>query len=307
MKVVLDMRKRCFGCRVLLSVLSFLSCLTYAQSDLSFSGGAIYFELLNQDIEDALGCVNCKLIDYKSNANFKIKPQVLTANLQVRQIPSLANLSLEARFSYRDKNNDNKETLSPWLELSQLPQQVLAVGARVNRVSIEYRLRLSGFEKAGSHEITVIYSLGAVIERQTVFVTVPSVVFFKLDNQLLLNQADIDFDFRGLNVRAFLNAVESGEPILPTKADFEQLLVFTNDLKGVVISANLHDDSVRLADFSHQLLVFEQPVKLSHIVIKEFQDSFVPVLSSKDISLKLTGAEAWGSYRLILQFKAEIP
>ncbi len=306
MEVVLDMRKQCVGLWGLLTVLSFLSCLSFAQ-DLSFTGGALYFELVNQDIEDALSCANCKLIEYKSSSNLKIKPQVLNASLQVRQVPSLANLKLEARFRYRDKNNNNQETLSSWLELSQLPQQVLPVGARVNRVSIEYRLRLSGFEKAGSHELTVIYSLGGVIERQSVFVTVPSVVFFKLDNQLLVNQADIDFDFRGLNVRAFLNAVESGEPVLPTKTDFEQLLVFTNDLKGVVISAHLHDDSVKLADFSHQLLVFEQPVKLTRIVIKEFQDSFVPVLTSTDIALKVTGAEAWGSYRFILQFQAAIP
>lgn len=306
MEVVLHMHRQCFGFRGLLTILSLFSCLSFAQ-DLSFSGPAVYFELANQDIEAALSCSSCELIESTSTANLKIKPQVLTANLQVRQVPSLVNLNLEARFRYRDKNDNNKETLSSWLELSQLPQQVLAVGARVNRVSIEYRLRLSGFEKAGSHELSVIYSLGSAIERQTVFVTVPSVVFFKIDNQLLLNQADIDFDFRGLNLRTFLNAVESGEPVLPTRAAFEQLLVFTNDDKGVVISANLHDNSTTLADFSSQLLIFEQPAQLTRIVIKEFQDSFVPVLSSSDIALKLTGAEAWGSYRFILQFQAAIP
>ncbi len=212
---------------------------------------------------------------------------------------------LQARYTFTTKRDGT--TVTPWLPLNAPFQSTFSNIDRRMDVSVAYRVRLTGQEVAGSYTVALTYRANDSSVRHEVRVVIPTATALRLDTSLVTAQnALLDFDYGGANLKAYLRAVEARSPLSATADNFRALEVFSNHPRGYTVTVEVAQQDISpggdtLAD---RLYLAGQPARGRRFVSTSPTYGFEPLISPDDFALRVDGLEDPGRYTFRLTYDA---
>lgn len=292
-----------------LSIFLLLTGTCNAQRLILTARGSTAFIPTVREYTDALLCTGCNaLAPTRSNDKIELRLENKTAQnttLQVNRDAYLPNtdLQLEARYTFVNKQGF-VVSAQDWLPLSQLPTTLYS-GKDQLSTSIEYRLVITGKERAGNYDTSVTYTLTGGNQSSVnhkIRFSIPEVAFVRLKGQLAAT-ATVAFDYQGVNAVQYVRAVQNKTPLLPTSADFKQVEVFCNSSKGYTITVQLYDVSSVLSSTTlNRIYLFGKVAQNQRLQRTSSTDGVQLLLRPEDFSLFVDGSEDTGSFRFVVQY-----
>jgi hypothetical protein len=260
----------------------------------------------NPSVQEYVNALTCNLCNYLGPTRFNDKitlrlenKNAQPATVQVRRAaysPS-AELELEARYVLTDAAG-TVVGIKEWLPLSQLPQTLYSGRDKDVDFSVEYRLRVTGRERTGSYETSIIYNVGTASVSHRLRFNIPSASVLRVTGQMG-NAVTVSFDYLTVNAIAYVRAVEK-QTLLPfTSSDLKQVeLLCTNPL-GCTINVQLFDLS---ASPSNNVL-FGKVANGQRLQRSTPTNGFEVVVRPEDLTLFVDGREDPGEFRFAVQYQ----
>ena len=260
---------------------------------------------------DALLCGGCAFVE-PSFVNSAVKLQVLRQGnraytLSVKHsgwVPGGAAVGLEARYTAKG-NKSGTYAVTEWLPLSTVSEALLSGSDPKTDVEVEYRLRVTGDERAGTYETTVTYSVGSSSVSHRVRVVVPSATVLRVRGQGGASTAlSVFFTYDGTDALSYVRAVEKGTPLPVTESSLGRVEVFTNSPKGYTVRVSIEqldgptDNSLSVTDIT----LFGEPAGGQAFRSADATDGFETLVRPDDLGLSVNGDEVPESYVFTLRY-----
>jgi hypothetical protein len=284
---------------------------TSAQRLVLTARGSTAFIPTVKEYSDALLCTGCNALA-PSRSNDKIELRLenkssQSTTLQVSRDAYLPNadLQLEARYTFVNEGG-SVIVAQDWLPLSQLPTTLYSGKDPNLTTSVEYRLVITGRERAGNYDTSVTYSLTSGGNQSSVNhkirFAIPEVAFVRLRGQLA-STGTVAFDYGGVNAVQYVRAVQTKTPLPPTASDFQQVEVFCNASKGYTITVQLFDvSSVGSSNTLSRVYLFGKVAQNQRLQRMSATDTLQLLARPEDFSLLVDGSEDTGSFRFVVQY-----
>lgn len=278
--------------------------LGYSQS-LSFNrNSAIAFTPSQQDYTEALLCQECNSLEpFVMQGLELLATQPQGFSLQVRRSAFLPNsqILLEARYTVFD-SQDNFLEATDWLEISEQPQ-VLFSGERSDvRVTIDYRLMITGEEFAGTYQVALTYSLGTATLRHDLSIRIPSVTLLRIGQKVASGSTSISFNYQGPDAVDYVKAIQNNTPLSLTGSNLEAIEIFSNHPRGYTLSLRLF--AIR-SPSPLDLRLFNKPIDGQILQSRLPTLGFQPLITEDNFSLLVNGSEEPGEYQFTLEYTAK--
>jgi hypothetical protein len=291
----------------LLFVLSLLNT-TSAQRLVLTARGSPTFSPTVQEYTNALLCNFCNYLD-PTRLNDKItlrleNKNASAATVQVRRstyTPS-ANLELEARYVLTD---DQGVVLGvqEWLPISQLPTTLYSGRDRDVNFSIDYRLRVTGLEQAGSYETSVTYNVGTDSVTHRIRFAIPSASVLRVVGQTS-TVVTVAFDYLTVNAVAYVRAVEKNTLLPFTTSELKQVEWLCNNATGCTVNVRLFDLSTTpSSNVLNRIYLFDKVANGQRLQRSTATNGFEVLVRPEDLTLFVDGKEDPGEFRFAMQYQ----
>ncbi len=243
------------------------------------------------------------------------KDEPFTAELSRTSWSPANNIELEARFTLLAKKTPTQVTA--WLPVSELPLQFLQSDDKRTDIEVEYRLRISGQELAGSYETTVQYFVWDARDKKNKKDTVTHQIRVEIPPFLQLRIGDIltsggvatiYFDYAEPNALDYVRAIENGTPLELSSSEVSRVEVAANNPRGYTVRVSVTQASgpvgsgLGVAD----ILLFDSPADGQSIRRDSPTVGFETLVLPEDFTVFVDGDEEPGSYVFAVEFNAEI-
>ena len=227
-------------------------------------------------------------------------------------------MTLEARITLSGPHLGT--TVLDWAPISTVPSTLFTNDVNKTDVSVEYRLRIDGSEPPGTFTTTVTYHAwdangppdhGNKVRdtvTTTITVTIPSYISLLLDGLPVGQTASVDFDYTLSNFVAYFQAIQTGNLLPMTSANFSHLAVATNNPTGyrvdvtVVENSGPTNSSLGVPD----IRVFGGPQADGYVFSStRATNGYVTLLTPSDFGLHVDGGEAAGTYSFTATYTAQ--
>ncbi|MGL4611360.1 MAG: hypothetical protein ACRCYY_17070 [Trueperaceae bacterium] len=309
-------RKKSIG--RLLRLLTFcflLFTFSHAQRSTLTARGSTAFLPTANEYTDALFCTGCNyLLPTRSNDKIELRldnrsPQNAASQnvtLQVQRAAYLPNadLQLEARYTFVNKEG-TVITAQDWSPLSQLPTTLYAGGEAELFTAIEYRLLVTGLERAGSYETSVTYRLSSARGPSSVTHKLRFVIPEVARVRVLKKPAStttLTFDYEGVNALEYVRAVQTKTLLPPTSSNFEAIELLCNLPKGCSVNVQVLDVSAVGSSTLSRLYLFGKVAHNQRLERKTTASTEV-LLRSEDFSLFVDGSEEVGDFQFVVRYQ----
>lgn len=275
------------------------------------SSGLVSFTITPEAYAAALACAGCNFLHPDPG-----QATVLEVRRQSARHPytlevfhggfSPANpVNLEARYTVTDHDDTGVLFTIDWQPVSQIPT-VLFNEARVGgqnrvRVEVEYRLRVTGAELAGSYLASVTYRIRENNDAVThnLRVTLPSFLTLRLVGQLAPGLSHtVSFDYSQATA-AYLHAISSGIQLPVTGSSLERLEISTNHPTGYTVTVIVSESPLR-----DRLRLFGAAAHGRRFSSSGPTNGFVTLLTASDFGLVVDGGETPGVHILTVRYEA---
>jgi hypothetical protein len=296
-------------CCVLLIVL--LLSAVQAQRLVLIARGSPSFSPTVQEYTNALVCNLC---NYLSPTRFNDKitlrlenKNAQPATVQVRRVvysPS-ADLELEARYVLTDAAG-TVVGIKEWLPLSQLPETLYSGRERDINVSVDYRLRVTGRERAGSYETSITYNVSTDSVSHKLRFTIPSASVLRVLGQTG-SVVTVSFDYLTVNAVAYVRAVEK-KTLLPfTSSELRQVELLCTNPSGCTVNVQLFDMSaLPSTNALNRVYLFGQVANGQRLQRTTATNGFEVIVRPEDLTLFVDGKEDPGEFRFAMQYQLSL-
>jgi len=282
------------------------------------SSGLVSFTVTGDDLAAAAACPGCTYVypDPGPQIVFEVLRQnpnrVYTIDaLHAGWDPSSA-LQLEARYTVTNRNGTTVLFETVWLALGEAPTLVFTQAAvqRENRVrvTVEYRLALTGDEAAGDIATRITHRVrenGDAVSHD-VRASLPTTLVLRLvGTTASATSFTVAFDY-GSDVGAYLAAVTSGAPLAVTATDLARAEISTNHPSGYTVTLLVEEVLVPDGgtDVRGRVLLLGAPADGRTFSSTGPTAGFVPLFDGGDYALAIRGDEPPGSYLLTVRLEA---
>ena len=287
-----------------------LLCFGAAQKVKFQTSGLVEISPTSQAYIDALQCGGCAFVP-TSSVSSNVKVRVLRQgnraySLSARHsgwVPG-GEVGLEARYTAKG-NRSGTYAETEWLPLGSVSEALFSGSDPRTDVEVEYRLRVTGDERAGTYETTVTYSVGASTVNHRVRVVVPSATVLRVRGQGGSSSAlSVFFTYDGTDALSYVRAVERGTPLPVTESSLGRVEVFTNSPKGyrVTVSAEQLDGPTDNSLSADDITLLGDPAAGQVFRSSDTTDGFETLVRPEDLGLIVNGDEVPGSYIFTLRY-----
>jgi hypothetical protein len=302
---------RCAGLTLqVFFILMFLS-LGQAQRLVLIARGSPTF---NPTVQEYVNALTCNLCNYLLPTRFNDKitlrlenKNAQPATVQVRRAAysPLADLELEARFVLTDAAG-TVVGIKEWLPLSQLPETLYSGRDRDVDVAIDYRLRLTGRERAGSYETSIIYNVGTTSVNHRLRFNIPSASVLRVTGQTN-NAVTVSFDYLTVNAVAYVRAVEKNTLLPFTASELKQVELLCNSPSGCTVNVQLFDLSASPSgNVLNRVYLFGKVANGQRLQRTSATNGFETLVRPEDVTLFVDGREDPGEFRFAVQYQLNI-
>ena len=283
------------------------------------SSGVVAFSITAENLEDAAACPGCTYV--YPDAGTAIVFDVLRQNpnrfytidaLHTGWQPAAA-LGLQARYTVTNQRGNVEFLVTPWLALSQVPTLVFTQAnvQRENRVrvTVEYRLAITGTEPAGTYATRMAHRVrenGRAVWHD-VSATIPAFLTLRLVGVApsSANAFTIAFAY-GLDARSYMTAITTGTPLEATASDLLRAEISTNHPSGYTVTLTVEEVFVPTggAALRGRVLLGDAAADGRTFWSGETTDGFVPLFEGADYALRVTGDEPPGDYLFTVRLDA---
>jgi hypothetical protein len=217
-------------------------------------------------------------------------------------------LNLEAQYTVRDRRDRRGRTLFtiPWMPIAEVPTELFTQGRvyefDVNRVwvTVEYRLRVTGNEPAGTFAAGVTHRIRQNNSAAThdVRIVLPSFLTLRLVGQLAPGPHTVSFDYSQATA-AYLHAVSSGIPLAVTSSSLERLEISTNHARGFTVTVIVSETPLR-----DRLRLLGAPAHGRRFSSSGPTNGFVTLFTASDFGLVVDGSETPGLHTFTVTYEA---
>ena len=259
---------------------------------------------------DALECSSCAFIapsSISSNIKLRVLRQGKRAySLSARHsgwVPG-GEVGLEARYT-AEGNKSGTYAVTEWLPISSVSETLFSGSDPRTDVTVEYRLRVTGAERAGTYETTVTYSVGSSTVSHRVRVVVPNATVLRVKGQGSASTAlSVFFTYDGTDALSYVRAVERGTLLPVTESSLRRVEVFTNSPKGytVTVSAEQLGGPTDNSLSANDITLLGEPAEARVFRSTDATDGFETLIRPDDLGLIVNGDEVPGSYIFTLRY-----
>jgi hypothetical protein len=282
--------------------------LSVAQRLVLTARGSPTFNPTVQEYTDAL---LCNLCNYLAPTRFNDKitlrlenKNAVAATVQVRRATytPFAELELEARYVL---TNDAGTVVGvkEWLPLSQLPETLYSGRDKDIDFAIEYRLRVTGLERAGSYETSITYNVGTDSVSHKLRFTIPSASVLRVTGQTG-NVVTVAFDYLTVNAVAYVRAVEKNTLLPFTSSGLKQVELLCTNSSGCTIAVQLFDMSAApSSNVLNRVYLFGKVANGQRLQRTTATNGFETIVRPEDLTLFVDGKEDPGEFRFAVQYQ----
>ena len=179
-------------------------------------------------------------------------------------------------------------------------------------LDVEYRLRVTGNELAGSYDTPLTYSVGGNTKpsktaQHPLRVVIPVATFLELRvaGVPVGQSAEVVFDYTMGNAADYLRAVTSATPLVMTSANFGRLEVSTNNPSGYTVTVTVTPLSVPAGSSLGvgDILLKGAPADGQLFTSGGPTSGFVPLVLPGDFTVRVDGGELPGFYRFVVSYQ----
>ena len=282
------------------------------------SSGLVSFTVTADDLAAAAACPGCTYVvpTLGPPIVFEVQRQnpsrVYTIDAFHAGWDPSSTLQLAARYTVTDQNGTTEFLVTPWLTLGEAPTLVFTQAdvQRENRVrvTVEYRLALTGDEAAGEFATRQTHRVrenGSAVSHD-VRAALPTTLTLRFVGTTASATAfDVVFDYSS-DVGAYLAAVTSGAPLAVTATDLARAEISTNHPSGYTVTIVVEEILVPegFADVRGRVLLLGAPADGRTFSSTGPTAGFVPLFDGGDYALAVRGDEPPGSYLLTVRLEA---
>ena len=282
------------------------------------SSGLVSFSVGAEDLEDAASCPGCTYVypDPERTVVFDVLRQnpnrLYTIDALHTGWQPAAAIGLEARYTVTNQRGTVVFLVTPWLALSPVPSLVFTQAdvQRENRVrvTVEYRLAITGEETAGTYATRLTHRVRE--NGRTVWHDVEAGFPAFLTLRLVgvapsASSFTIVFEY-GHDARAYLTAVTTGTPLEATASDLVRAEISTNHPSGYTVTLLVEEVFVPPggAALRSRVLLGDTAADGRTFWSSGPTDGFVPLFEGADYALQVTGDEPPGDYLFTVRLEA---
>ena len=212
-------------------------------------------------------------------------------------------LHLEARHTVRLRGTSGILFTIPWLPITEVPRQLFTQSQVTGDVlvTVEYRLRVTGNEPAGTFTAGVTHRIrqNDSVATHDVRVVLPSFLTLRLVGQLAPGLSHtVSFDYSQAT-SAYLHAVSSGTPLAVTSSSFERIEISTNHPTGFTVTVIVSETPLR-----DRLRLLGAPAHGRRLSSSGPTNGFVTLFTAGDFGLVVDGGETPGLYTFTVTYEA---
>jgi hypothetical protein len=270
--------------------------------------GSPTFSPTVQEYTNALLCNLCNYLD-PTRLNEKItlrleNKNAQAATVQVRRAtytPSV-NLELEARYVL---TNDQGVVLGvkEWMSVSELPETLYSGRDRDVNFAIDYRLRVTGLEQAGSYETSITYNVGTDSVSHRIRFAIPSASVLRVVGQTS-TVVTVSFDYLTVNAVAYVRAVEKNTLLAFTASELKQVEWLCNNATGCTVNVRLFDLSITpSSNVLNRIYLFGKVANGQRLQRSTATNGFEVLVRPEDLTLFVDGKEDPGEFRFAMQYQ----
>ncbi len=292
----------------LIAIFLFALSTSHAQRVVLIARGSPTFNPTVQEYVSALGCNLCNYLS-PSRFNDKITLRLENRNaqpatVQVRRAAytPLADLELEARYILTDSAG-TVVSIKEWLPLSQLPETLYSGRDTDIDFAIEYRLRLTGRERTGSYETSIIYNVGTDSTNHKLRFNIPSASVLRVTGQTS-SAVTVAFDYLTVNAVAYVRAVEKNTLLPVTASELKQVELLCNNPSGCTVNVQLFDLSMLPStNVLNRVYLFGKVANGQRLQRTSATNGFEVIVRPEDLTLFVDGREDPGEFRFAVQYQ----
>jgi hypothetical protein len=282
-----------------------------AQRLVLIARGSPTFNPTVQEYTNALLCNLCNYLD-PTRFNDKItlrleNKNAQAATVQVRRAaytPS-ADLELEARYVLTNAAG-TIVGVKEWTLLSQLPETLYSGRDRDIDFAIEYRLHVTGRERAGSYETSITYNVGTDSVNHKLRFNIPSASVLRVTGQTS-STVTVAFDYLTVNAVAYVRAVEN-KTLLPfTSSALKQVELLCTNSSGCTVNVQLFDMSmIPSSNVLNRVHLFGKVANGQKLQRTTATNGFETIVRPEDLTLFVDGREDPGEFRFAMQYQLSV-
>ncbi len=282
------------------------------------SSGLVHFTITADDLAAVAACPGCTYVlpDPGPPIVFEVQRQnpnrVYTIDAFHAGWDPVSTLQLEARYTVTNQNGTTEFLVTPWLTLGEAPTLVFTQadvqGENRVRVTVEYRLALTGDEAAGEFATRMTHRIrenGSTVSHD-VRASLPTTLTLRLVGTTASTTAfEVAFGY-GADVAAYLAAVTSAAPLAVTATDLTRAEISTNHPSGYTVRVVVEEVLIPEggADVRGRVLLLGAPADGRTFTSTGPTAGFVPLFDGGDYALALSGDEPPGTYLLTVRLEA---
>jgi hypothetical protein len=291
-----------------IAMLFFILNIGHAQRVVLIARGSPTFNPTVQAYVSALGCNLCNyLVPTRFNDKITLRLEnqnAQPATVQVRRgaYSPITELDLEARYVLADASG-TVVGIKEWLPLSQLPETLYSGRDRDIDFAIEYRLRLTGRERAGSYETSVIYNVGTNSVNHKLRFNIPSASVLRVTGQTS-SAVTVAFDYLTVNAVAYVRAVEKNTLLPVTASELKQVELLCNNPSGCTVNVQLFDlSALPSTNVLNRVYLFGKVANGQRLQRTTATNGFEVIVRPEDLTLFVDGKEDPGEFRFAVQYQ----
>ncbi len=292
---------------LLFSFLFFLFPLSAAQRVVLIARGSPTF---NPTVQEYVSALTCNLCNYLAPTRFNDKitlrlenKNVQPATVQVRRglYSPLAELELEARYVLTNAAGI-VVGVQEWLPLSQLPETLYSGRETDIDFAIDYRLRVTGRERAGSYETSITYNVGTDSVTHKLRFNIPSASVLRVLGQTS-SVVTLSFDYLTVNAVAYVRAAEKNTLLPFTSSELKQVELLCTNPTGCTVNVQLFDMSMLPSTNNlNRIYLFGKVANGQHLQ-RAATNGFETLVRPEDVTLFVDGREDPGEFRFALRYQ----
>jgi hypothetical protein len=300
-----------FRTSLLLIFLLFFLSVGQAQRLVLIARGSPTFNPSIQEYTDAL---LCNLCNYLAPTRFNDKitlrlenKNAQAATVQVRRAAytPFAELELEARYVLTNATG-TVVGIQEWLPLSQLPETLYSGRDKDIDFAIDYRLRVTGLERAGSYETSVTYNVGTDSVSHKLRFTIPSASVLRVTGQTS-SVVTVTFDYLTVNAVAYVRAVEKNTLLPFTSSALKQVELLCTNSSGCAVNVQLFDMStLPSTNVLNRVYLFGKVANGQRLQRTTATNGFEIIVRPEDLTLFVDGKEDPGEFRFAMQYQLTV-
>ena len=268
----------------------------------------------NPSVQEYTNALLCNLCNYLAPTRFNDKitlrlenKNAQAATVQVRRAaysPS-AELELEARYVLTNAAG-TVVGVKEWLPLSQLPETLYSGRDRDVDFAIEYRLHVTGRERAGSYETSIIYNVGTDSVSHKLRFNIPSASMLRVTGQTS-NTVTVSFDYLTVNAVAYVRAVEKRTLLPFTSSQLNQVELLCTNPGGCSVNVQLFDTSmIPSSNVLNRVYLFGKVANGQRLQRTTATNGFEIIVRPEDLTLFVDGKEDPGEFRFAMQYQLSV-